>query len=217
MLSNPVVPTDAFVFLFGGDHRSPQNCRNLGPGGLEELAFLPLRLPKFPSTIATSTSGASRAHHGGYHTCTRTFTSGLACAERTWRSMMLRDATPWLLLVIAACHAAVLPGNPPSTGNSTRWPKVGGGDGVGPLRKPGYVRMPVSRHHFNGTKRSPGDRHSPPRLHGSETSSEPTTARSLAQRQYQNGRRWGWSALEELGGIAYIMQCVSHCPLAPYY
>jgi hypothetical protein len=151
-----------------------------------------------------------------HHTCTRTFTSGLACAERTWRSMMLGDATPWLPLVIAACHAAVLPGNPPSTGNSARWPKAGGGDGVGPLRKPGYVRMPVSRHHFNGTKRSTGGgRHSSPRLHGSGASSEPTTAQSLAQRQYQNGRRWGWSALEELGGIAYIMQCVPHCPLAP--
>jgi hypothetical protein len=66
MLSNPVVPTDAFVFLFEGDDQSLHNCRNLGPGGLEELCFLPLRLPKFPSTIATSTSGASRAHHGGY-------------------------------------------------------------------------------------------------------------------------------------------------------
>jgi hypothetical protein len=181
MLPNPVVPTYAFVFLFGEDHRSPQNCRDLGSGGLEERVSLPFRLPKFPS-----------------------------------RSMMLGDVIPWLLLVVAACHAAVLPSNPPSTDNSARWPNFGGGGGVGPLRKPVYVRMPVSRHHFNGTKRSPGGRHSPPRSpHDFGPSSKTTTAQSVAQREYQNDRRWGWSALEELGGIAYIMQCVPHYPSLP--
>ncbi|KAM7214966.1 hypothetical protein V8F06_009643 [Rhypophila decipiens] len=95
-------------------------------------------------------------------------------------------------------------------------------------KKPGYVRMPVSRHIFNGTGKWPWGWHygPPPGYPGypgspwgqgatrtsaaSQTtdSSLSTTLVKDAVRPRATGsdRRWGWQHLEELGGIAYILQ-----------
>ncbi|KAK4154513.1 aspartic peptidase domain-containing protein [Chaetomidium leptoderma] len=131
---------------------------------------------------------------------------------------MLGNAAPWILLLVAACRGVALPSLPPPAGG-----------GVGPLRKPGYVRMPVSRHQFKGKGKGkgkgyrgwhwsppPGSPGSPPpptslttvitESTPTQTSLVPATAQPLAPRQYQNDQRWGWSSLEELGGIAYIIQ-----------
>ena len=205
---------------------------------------------------------------------------------------MLGDAFLWILTLVASCHGTVLPDSPQTASDSAVSPNAitgGGGGGSAPLRNPGYVRMPVSRHKYNGTGKSRKGWHwspppgcqgfppSPPRAWPSSpfqntastgqqpasgrptlkpgfsgpptlsrplfptpsfstsarpsssapilstlttvtkpaptaSSSAPPTALSLLPRQYQNDRRWGWSSLDELGGIAYIIQRESSLP-----
>ena len=202
---------------------------------------------------------------------------------------MLGDAVIWILPLVASCHGAVLSGHARPARDNAAWPDVGAGGSVGPLAKSGYVRMPVSRHKFNGTRGSRRGWHwsSPPGVQGfpppppcswassslqNTTSTNPqtvsvrptlqpelpgqstapwpsfptpsfsvsagptssafnssnlttvtrpgptasssvsTTARSLALRGSQADRRWGWSSLEELGGIAYIIERKSPYP-----
>ncbi|GAB1318287.1 Aspartic peptidase domain-containing protein [Madurella fahalii] len=193
---------------------------------------------------------------------------------------MLHDAFLCILLFVAVCHGAVLPNTHPPINSSARLAEVGNGDQVGARGNTRYVRMPISRHKFNGTGRWPWGWHwSPPPgfpgpwpWPGSSSPFQPTgtrsqqtprtwptiqpgfpgqpsppwpsfptpsinvpnrppffapTASSLstvtkamstqsttlsatpqppARRQAQTHRRWGWSSLEELGGIAYIIQ-----------
>lgn len=176
---------------------------------------------------------------------------------------MLRGAFTCILLSAAACHGAVLPNSDPPTNGNVRLAEAGNRGQVGARENTGYVRMPVSRHKFNGTGRWPWGWHwSPPPgfpgpwpWPGSPSPFRPTGAHSRptlqpgfptpsinvpnrppflvptvsslstvtkttstqstvlaatpqppARRQAQTHRRWGWSSLEELGGIAYIIQ-----------
>ncbi|KAH6845822.1 aspartic peptidase domain-containing protein [Chaetomium sp. MPI-CAGE-AT-0009] len=144
--------------------------------------------------------------------------------------MMVGNAVLWFLVLVAACHGSIIPRLPPPADERGGHLGNGAGGGPGPLRKPGYVRMPVSRHKLNGTDAGPGGRHSPspppPHQHTTpadqqrhfarpRTATNPSPVRRdlsaldtqpLVPRQGTNSRRWGWSSLEELGGIAYIIQ-----------
>ncbi|KAK4182218.1 aspartic peptidase domain-containing protein [Podospora australis] len=146
-------------------------------------------------------------------------------------------------------HGIALPDTEPNFDDLSVWPaldntgrggRYGGRDrGDGRRTKdPGYVRMPVSRHRFNGTGRWKWGWHwSPPPgfpqgprpwipsqpTTGSEqqptttSRSRPTrmpwfsestnsTAASITLHRRTTDKRWGWTSLEELGGIAYIIQ-----------
>ncbi|KAK0724356.1 aspartic peptidase domain-containing protein [Lasiosphaeris hirsuta] len=103
-------------------------------------------------------------------------------------------------------------------------------------KRPGYVRLPVSRHVFNGTGKwqwgwhwspppgfpsGPGQWGGPgrPGMPGPPGSGSTATQQSKQsilsatavsqpsiRPRAEADRRWGWSYLEELGGIAYILQ-----------
>ncbi|KAK3689153.1 aspartic peptidase domain-containing protein, partial [Podospora appendiculata] len=144
-----------------------------------------------------------------------------------------------VLLSATSCHGAIKPPDPPSNTAS------GAGTQGGEARKPGYVRLPVSRHVFNGTGRWPGGWHwTPPSggpsgpggggprpsprpsqsgypwssgrppfpqpstssLSSTVTKASPTSTQPGSSRRAQADRRWGWEHLEDLGGIAYILQ-----------
>lgn len=156
---------------------------------------------------------------------------------------MVGNAVIWFLVIAAACHGSILPRLPPAADEREGHPDNGAGGAAGPWRKPGYVRMPVSRQKFNGTGREPGGGHTPPpppppppvsghpkhdlphqytpadqqrdsippkraaKLSPSKRDSAALETQPLAPRRGTNSRRWGWSSLEELGGIAYIIQC----------
>ncbi|EAQ90236.1 hypothetical protein CHGG_02171 [Chaetomium globosum CBS 148.51] len=150
---------------------------------------------------------------------------------------MVGNSFLWFLVLISTCHGSILPRLPPAADEQEVHPNNGVGGGAGPWRKPGYVRMPVSRQKFNGTGKGPGGIHTPPPpisehpQHGpphqhppadqQRDSTRPATttklppikrdplalqAQPVAPHQGTNSRRWGWSSLEELGGIAYIIQ-----------
>ncbi|AEO68532.1 uncharacterized protein THITE_117234 [Thermothielavioides terrestris NRRL 8126] len=138
---------------------------------------------------------------------------------------MLAHAVFGGLLLAVACHSAGLPAS-------------SSGGGKGPARNPGYVRMPVARHQFNGTGKSSRGWHwsSPPGATGfppppqpsrrpwstfqpGASSTQPASSghppgpspsvpshRPRRDAQVQATNRWGWSSLEELGGIAYTIQ-----------
>ena len=135
----------------------------------------------------------------------------------------------WVSLVFSTCHAAILPTHGPQGGESRGQFDTDGASETNALGTPGFVRMPISRQIFNGTDRwpwgwhrgrPPGYRDFPPGRpwHGSplrptpssgeQTPPASTAAREdLAPRQTQNPNRWGSSHLDELGGIAYIIEC----------
>lgn len=87
--------------------------------------------------------------------------------------------------------------------------EAGSRRGPGPWRIPSYVRMPVAREHFNVTGRGalharpPGPSRPPLAVLGNTSTENPV---ALAARQAGNPRKWGWAGLEELGGIAYIIE-----------
>jgi hypothetical protein len=164
----------------------------------------------------------------------------LPLATDFWWLTMVGNAVLWFLVLVAACQGSILPRLPPAADERKGHPDNGVGGAAGPWRKPGYVRMPVSRQKFNGTGKEPGQKHTPPPrpppasgqpqhdpphqhtpAEQQRDSIRPTTAtklspikrdslaleaQPLAPRQGTNSRRWGWSSLEELGGIAYIIQ-----------
>ncbi|KAM7187729.1 Candidapepsin-1 [Naviculisporaceae sp. PSN 640] len=154
-----------------------------------------------------------------------------------------------LLLVTATSHAAQilppedelpLPKTQPQTTEEAEEPLIGPRNSRGEYsweaKRPGYVRMPVARHIFNGTGKWPWGWHwGPPPGYpgggypgspwgpgdGASTETQtvtttsalstilpPTESKAPALRARANGsdRRWGWQHLEELGGIAYILQ-----------
>jgi hypothetical protein len=195
---------------------------------------------------------------------------------------MLGNAAIWILPLIASCHGAALSSAPRLAVAGAIGPDSEAVGNAGPLRQPGYVRMPVARHKFNGTGKShkgwhwsspPGTQGFPPpppcvwssssalntTATGQQTASvrptllgstgqstipwssfptpsfsisastsslalglstlttvgrvEPTASATaagmepyLAPRALQADRRWGWSSLDELGGIAYVME-----------
>ncbi len=202
---------------------------------------------------------------------------------------MLGDAVLWILPLIASCHGVAVSNHPRVAADGAVFPDAEATGTAEGLRKPGYVRMPVSRHQFNGTGRSHKGWHwsSPPGTQGfpppplcvwsstdtastdqqtasvrptpqpgsTEQSTTPwpslpatsptislgplslvsasslytlaTIARPgptgsastsevapyLAPREFQADRRWGWSSLDELGGIAYVMERKSPFPV----
>ncbi|KAK0712433.1 aspartic peptidase domain-containing protein, partial [Lasiosphaeria miniovina] len=103
-------------------------------------------------------------------------------------------------------------------------------------KKPGYVRLPVSRHYFNGSSGWKWGWHwspppgfpfplpsyypgRPPPSSLSTVTRPPSSTVAQAtrltppsptaftiRRRDQTDRRWGWQHLEDLGGIAYILQ-----------
>lgn len=95
----------------------------------------------------------------------------------------------WILLSVTACLCSPIAELISSTGNTdavtieprdrnASWWKA---------KEKHYLRMPINRHVFNGTGRRGHHRKGP-------HVENPIT------------RRWGWEHLEDLGGIAYIIQ-----------
>ncbi|VBB80614.1 Putative protein of unknown function [Podospora comata] len=142
---------------------------------------------------------------------------------------MLLHFAIYTTLFLTVSHGASLPNL--SNEHSLDDGDKGGGKRT---RDPGYVRMPVSRQKFKSKGKSkrgwhwgpPTDPHNdPPALksnqpfqptHASSSTRPPPTltriTRSPPTQQSPTlhrraaDRRWGWSNLEELGGIAYIIQ-----------
>ncbi|KAK0625072.1 aspartic peptidase domain-containing protein [Bombardia bombarda] len=142
---------------------------------------------------------------------------------------MLANVAFGILLYAAACRSALVSGN--DIEELEIQPQSATKKNYGPdpdLRRPGYVRLPVSRHVFNGTGKWQGGWHwSPPpgvppgpgpwrtSTRSSTTSqtatiklsaSSSTPTGSQIQPRTQTDKRWGWQHLEDLGGIAYILQ-----------
>ncbi|KAK0672186.1 aspartic peptidase domain-containing protein [Cercophora samala] len=135
---------------------------------------------------------------------------------------MLLHFVKYASLFLAVSQGASLPS--PSNDHPLDNRDRGGGKHT---REPGYVRMPVSRQKFKSKGKSkrgwhwgpPADPHNepPPALqpnrpfqptHSTSTllSVTPTLYESPTLHRRAADRRWGWSNLEELGGIAYIIQ-----------
>jgi len=161
-----------------------------------------------------------------------------------------------LTAAAASCYGATLPDlGLPGTGKvETPGPEARDEQRARAPRKPGYVRMPVSRQVFNGTGRWPWGwhwsapmgippgpwahipGHAPPLIPTKPTAAEPATkvtksGKSTATKSLSSSsiasaihspepeyhtirprshadRQWGWAHLEDLGGIAYILQCL---------
>ncbi|KAL2125694.1 hypothetical protein VTJ04DRAFT_2059 [Mycothermus thermophilus] len=133
--------------------------------------------------------------------------------------MMLGSGLLWTSLLVAAvspttARPGVAPGrsvrrNEDAAAAVNSLHEAGSRRGPGPWRIPSYVRMPVAREHFNVTGRGalharpPGPSRPPLAVLGNTSTENPA---ALAARQAGNPRKWGWAGLEELGGIAYIIE-----------
>lgn len=101
--------------------------------------------------------------------------------------------TLWILLSVTAClgiPVAELVASAPETTDATIEPRDRNASWWRAKEKH-YLRMPINRHVFNGTGRR-GHHRKGPHVEGNPVS-----------------RRWGWEHLEDLGGIAYIIQRAS--------
>ncbi|KAK0705788.1 aspartic peptidase domain-containing protein [Apiosordaria backusii] len=143
--------------------------------------------------------------------------------------MLLQRIAVYTAFFLALSHGAFLP----KPDNGLPVGEVGKGGGKR-TKDPGYVRMPVSRQKFKGKGKSERGWHwglppdlddKPPAVqpgrpfeptsrpsHSTPSATQPTSLSATPATQPPSihrraaDRRWGWSSLEELGGIAYIIQ-----------
>ncbi|KAK3312756.1 aspartic peptidase domain-containing protein [Apodospora peruviana] len=145
-----------------------------------------------------------------------------------------------VLSTTTTCRSATIPDELPEPPTAEPPPQIGPrgpkGDWTWEARKPGYVRMPVSRHVFNGTGRWPWGWHwQPPpgapngwpgypnpsatyfstatrssssllAVQSTSSSLSTTVTQPSVRPRANSDRRWGWQHLEDMGGIAYILQ-----------